>query len=40
MQDVDKGNFTEWKEAGGRQTTGAEKTDLIFANHCLQTFEK
>lgn len=31
-QDVDKGNYTEWKEVGGRQTTPAEKESLIFAN--------
>jgi phosphoribosylaminoimidazolecarboxamide formyltransferase / IMP cyclohydrolase len=32
IQSVDEGNFVEWKEAGGRETTVAEKTDLIFAN--------
>lgn len=32
IQEQDKGNFTEWKEAGGRQTTAAEKADLEFAN--------
>ncbi len=32
MQQPDEGNFTEWKEAGGRQTTEAEKQDLAFAN--------
>ena len=32
IQEVDKGNFTEWKEAGGRETTDAEKQDLKFAN--------
>ncbi|MEJ7589327.1 MAG: hypothetical protein WKI04_17360 [Ferruginibacter sp.] len=26
------GNFAEWKEAGGRETTMTEKEDLIFAN--------
>jgi phosphoribosylaminoimidazolecarboxamide formyltransferase/IMP cyclohydrolase len=31
-QDRDKGNFAEWKEVGGRQTTAAEKADLEFAN--------
>ncbi|ANH79641.1 bifunctional phosphoribosylaminoimidazolecarboxamide formyltransferase/IMP cyclohydrolase [Niabella ginsenosidivorans] len=31
-QGQDKGNYTEWKEAGGRQTTAAEKADLEFAN--------
>jgi len=28
----DTGNYTEWKEAGGRETTAAEKEDLNFAN--------
>ncbi len=32
IQGVDEGNFAEWKEAGGRETTAAEKGDLIFAN--------
>jgi len=32
MQDVDEGNFIKWEEAGGRETTALEKTDLIFAN--------
>ena len=32
IQTVDEGNFTEWKEAGGRETTDAEKDNLIFAN--------
>lgn len=31
-QQNDVGNYTEWKEAGGRETTAAEKEDLIFAN--------
>jgi phosphoribosylaminoimidazolecarboxamide formyltransferase/IMP cyclohydrolase len=31
-QQNDEGNYTEWKEVGGRQTTEAEKQDLIFAN--------
>lgn len=31
-QQNDVGNFTEWKEAGGRQTTATEKEDLVFAN--------
>ncbi|MFT3704020.1 MAG: bifunctional phosphoribosylaminoimidazolecarboxamide formyltransferase/IMP cyclohydrolase [Agriterribacter sp.] len=31
-QENDKGNFAEWKEAGGRETTAAEKEDLTFAN--------
>jgi phosphoribosylaminoimidazolecarboxamide formyltransferase / IMP cyclohydrolase len=32
IQETDKGNFTEWKEAGGRETTATEKEDLSFAN--------
>jgi phosphoribosylaminoimidazolecarboxamide formyltransferase/IMP cyclohydrolase len=32
IQRVDEGNYTEWKEAGGRETTAAEKEDLQFAN--------
>lgn len=32
IQQTDEGNYTEWKEAGGRQTTASEKEDLIFAN--------
>lgn len=31
-QDRDKGNYTEWKEVGARETTAAEKSDLEFAN--------
>ena len=31
-QDTDKGNYSEWQEAGGRTTTDQEKNDLIFAN--------
>jgi len=31
-QQHDAGNYTEWKEEGGRETTAAEKEDLIFAN--------
>jgi phosphoribosylaminoimidazolecarboxamide formyltransferase/IMP cyclohydrolase len=31
-QSIDEGNFAEWKEAGGRETTESEKDDLIFAN--------
>jgi len=31
-QQNDDGNFTEWKEAGGRETTAAEREDLEFAN--------
>lgn len=32
IQQVDEGNYAEWKEVGGRETTQAEKEDLIFAN--------
>ena len=32
VQDNDEGNFSEWKEAGGRNSTGEEKEDLIFGN--------
>jgi phosphoribosylaminoimidazolecarboxamide formyltransferase/IMP cyclohydrolase len=31
-QQNDIGNYTEWKEAGGRETTAAEKEDLAFGN--------
>ena len=32
QQDVDRGNYQEWKEVGGRETTSQEKEDLRFAN--------
>ena len=32
IQETDEGNYTEWKEAGGRETSAAEKEDLKFAN--------
>lgn len=32
IQDPDEGNFAQWKEEGGRNTTETEKEDLIFAN--------
>jgi phosphoribosylaminoimidazolecarboxamide formyltransferase/IMP cyclohydrolase len=32
IQETDNGNYTEWKEAGGRETTSVEKEDLSFAN--------
>jgi len=32
VQGTDEGNFTEWKEVGGRDCTAAEKADLEFAN--------
>lgn len=31
-QQQDTGNYTNWKEEGGRETTAAEKADLAFAN--------
>ena len=32
VQDTDQGNFSAWKEAGGRETTQDEKDNLAFAN--------
>jgi phosphoribosylaminoimidazolecarboxamide formyltransferase / IMP cyclohydrolase len=32
IQQTDEGNFAEWKEVGGRETTDVEKKSLIFAN--------
>ncbi|HSU27453.1 MAG TPA: hypothetical protein VLJ68_03670, partial [Chitinophagaceae bacterium] len=32
IQQTDKGNYTDWKEAGGRDSTEMEKADLLFAN--------
>lgn len=32
IQETDEGNFTEWKEEGGRESTVSEKEDLVFAN--------
>ena len=32
IQGIDEGNYAEWKEAGGRETTADEKEDLKFAN--------
>jgi phosphoribosylaminoimidazolecarboxamide formyltransferase/IMP cyclohydrolase len=32
MQQNDEGNFAEWKEVGGRETTAEERSDLEFAN--------
>lgn len=31
-QGSDIGNYTKWEEVGGRETTEAEKADLVFAN--------
>lgn len=32
VQGADKGNYIDWKEVGGRDTSAAEKQDLEFAN--------
>ncbi len=32
IQNIDEGNYTDWKETGGRESTAAEKEDLAFAN--------
>jgi len=32
LQGADEGNYEKWEEVGGRETTEAEKDDLIFAN--------
>ena len=32
VQGLDEGNYAEWKESGGRDTTALEKADLVFAN--------
>jgi phosphoribosylaminoimidazolecarboxamide formyltransferase / IMP cyclohydrolase len=32
IQQTDEGNFVEWKEVGGRETTATEKKSLSFAN--------
>ena len=32
IQRIDEGNYNEWKEAGGRESTSSEKEDLKFAN--------
>jgi phosphoribosylaminoimidazolecarboxamide formyltransferase/IMP cyclohydrolase len=32
VQGTDAGNYTEWKEEGGKETSAAEKGDLVFAN--------
>src|SRR5205814_711187 len=31
-QSMDKGNFSDWVEAGGRTSTDTEKKDMLFAN--------
>jgi len=32
IQQTDAGNYLEWKEVGGRESTAEEKKDLLFAN--------
>ena len=32
IQGTDEGNYAEWKETGGRETTAEEKEDLKFSN--------
>lgn len=32
QQQTDEGNYSEWKEVGGRETSATEKEDLAFAN--------
>ncbi len=32
VQQTDEGNYSEWKEVGGRETTATEKESLKFAN--------
>ncbi len=32
MQETDEGNYSKWEEAGGRESSAAEKADLEFAN--------
>jgi phosphoribosylaminoimidazolecarboxamide formyltransferase / IMP cyclohydrolase len=32
LQGTDEGNYQKWEEVGGRETSEAEKDDLIFAN--------
>ncbi|HMU72843.1 MAG TPA: bifunctional phosphoribosylaminoimidazolecarboxamide formyltransferase/IMP cyclohydrolase, partial [Ferruginibacter sp.] len=32
VQGTDTGNYTDWKEEGGRTATDAERADLVFAN--------
>ena len=32
VQGTDTGNYTDWKEEGGRTTTASERADLVFAN--------
>lgn len=32
IQTIDEGNYSEWKEEGGRKSAATEKEDLVFAN--------
>jgi phosphoribosylaminoimidazolecarboxamide formyltransferase / IMP cyclohydrolase len=32
VQDIDTGNFAEWNEVGGRNSTTREEEDMVFAN--------
>jgi phosphoribosylaminoimidazolecarboxamide formyltransferase / IMP cyclohydrolase len=32
IQDIDTGNFAEWNEVGGRNSSVQEKEDMVFAN--------
>ena len=32
VQDIDTGNYSNWQEVGGRQSSDTEKKDLVFAN--------
>ena len=32
IQDIDEGNIEKWEEAGGRNSSESEKSDLLFAN--------
>ena len=32
IQSTDEGNYSEWQEAGGRESSASEKEDLMFAN--------
>ena len=38
-QDTDQGNYTEWKEVGGRETTASRKRRPCFCQYNLQTFK-
>jgi phosphoribosylaminoimidazolecarboxamide formyltransferase / IMP cyclohydrolase len=31
-QDIDKGNFAEWNETGGKESSTQEKADMVFGN--------